>query len=63
MFSALPLGEARQTVLGIADGRVLGDDTCVYVVRDMRVGLITRAICSSGNRKRKTEAVMPPFLF
>jgi 3-hydroxyacyl-[acyl-carrier protein] dehydratase / trans-2-decenoyl-[acyl-carrier protein] isomerase len=26
-------------VLGIADGRVLGDDTCVYVAKDMRVGL------------------------
>jgi 3-hydroxyacyl-[acyl-carrier protein] dehydratase / trans-2-decenoyl-[acyl-carrier protein] isomerase len=26
-------------VLGIADGRVLADDTCVYVARDMRVGL------------------------
>jgi 3-hydroxyacyl-[acyl-carrier protein] dehydratase/trans-2-decenoyl-[acyl-carrier protein] isomerase len=31
-------------VLGIADGRVLADDTCVYVARDMRVGLITPAI-------------------
>jgi 3-hydroxyacyl-[acyl-carrier protein] dehydratase/trans-2-decenoyl-[acyl-carrier protein] isomerase len=28
-------------VLGIADGRVLADDTCVYVARNMRVGLIT----------------------
>jgi 3-hydroxyacyl-[acyl-carrier protein] dehydratase/trans-2-decenoyl-[acyl-carrier protein] isomerase len=27
-------------VLGIADGRVLADDTCVYVARDMRVALI-----------------------
>lgn len=27
-------------VLGIADGRVLADDTCVYVAKDMRVGLI-----------------------
>lgn len=26
-------------VLGIANGRVLADDTCVYVARDMRVGL------------------------
>jgi 3-hydroxyacyl-[acyl-carrier protein] dehydratase/trans-2-decenoyl-[acyl-carrier protein] isomerase len=31
-------------VLGIADGRVLADDTCVYVARDMRVGLVTSAI-------------------
>jgi len=31
-------------VLGIADGRVLADDTCVYVARAMRVGLITLAI-------------------
>lgn len=31
-------------VLGIADGRVLADDTCVYVAGDMRVGLITPAI-------------------
>jgi len=30
--------------LGIVDGRVLADDTCVYVARDMRVGLITPAI-------------------
>ena len=26
-------------VLGIADGRVLADGTCVYVAKDMRVGL------------------------
>jgi 3-hydroxyacyl-[acyl-carrier protein] dehydratase/trans-2-decenoyl-[acyl-carrier protein] isomerase len=26
-------------VLGIANGRVLADDNCVYVARDMRVGL------------------------
>jgi 3-hydroxyacyl-[acyl-carrier protein] dehydratase/trans-2-decenoyl-[acyl-carrier protein] isomerase len=31
-------------VLGIANGRVLADDICVYVARDMRVGLITPAI-------------------
>jgi len=31
-------------VLGIADGRVLADDTCVYVAKDMRVGLTTSAI-------------------
>jgi hypothetical protein len=31
-------------VLGIADGRVLADDTCVYVAREMRVGLVTPAI-------------------
>jgi 3-hydroxymyristoyl/3-hydroxydecanoyl-(acyl carrier protein) dehydratase len=31
-------------VLGIADGRVLADDTCVYVARDMRVALIEAAI-------------------
>ena len=31
-------------VLGIADGRVLADDTCVYVARDMRVSLIAPAI-------------------
>jgi 3-hydroxyacyl-[acyl-carrier protein] dehydratase/trans-2-decenoyl-[acyl-carrier protein] isomerase len=30
-------------VLGIANGRVLADDTCVYVARDMRVGLTTPA--------------------
>jgi 3-hydroxyacyl-[acyl-carrier protein] dehydratase/trans-2-decenoyl-[acyl-carrier protein] isomerase len=30
-------------VLGIADGRVLADDTCVYVAKDMRVGLVTSA--------------------
>ena len=27
-------------VLGIADGRVLADDTCVYVARNMKVALI-----------------------
>jgi hypothetical protein len=43
--AALPSGEARQRlVLGIAAGRVLADDTCVYAARDMRVGLITPAI-------------------
>lgn len=26
-------------VLGIADGRVLADETCVYIAKDMRVGL------------------------
>jgi 3-hydroxyacyl-[acyl-carrier protein] dehydratase/trans-2-decenoyl-[acyl-carrier protein] isomerase len=26
--------------VAIANGRVLADDTCVYVARDMRVGLI-----------------------
>lgn len=31
-------------VLGIANGRVLADDTCVYVARDMRVGLTMPAI-------------------
>jgi 3-hydroxyacyl-[acyl-carrier protein] dehydratase/trans-2-decenoyl-[acyl-carrier protein] isomerase len=31
-------------VLGIADGRVLADDLCVYVAKDMRVSLITPAI-------------------
>jgi 3-hydroxyacyl-[acyl-carrier protein] dehydratase/trans-2-decenoyl-[acyl-carrier protein] isomerase len=31
-------------VLGIADGRVLADDTCVYVAKDMRVSLIAPAI-------------------
>ena len=30
-------------VLGIADGRVLADDTCVYVAKDMRVSLIAPA--------------------
>jgi 3-hydroxymyristoyl/3-hydroxydecanoyl-(acyl carrier protein) dehydratase len=30
--------------LGIADGRVLADDICVYVARDMSVGLIAAAI-------------------
>ena len=31
-------------VLGIAHGRVLADDTCVYVAKDMRVSLIAPAI-------------------
>jgi 3-hydroxyacyl-[acyl-carrier protein] dehydratase/trans-2-decenoyl-[acyl-carrier protein] isomerase len=31
-------------VLGIADGRVLADDTCVYLASDMRVALIAPAI-------------------
>lgn len=31
-------------VLGIADGRVLADDRCVYIAEGMRVGLITSAI-------------------
>jgi 3-hydroxyacyl-[acyl-carrier protein] dehydratase / trans-2-decenoyl-[acyl-carrier protein] isomerase len=26
--------------LGIADGRVLADDTCVYTARDMRVAMV-----------------------
>jgi 3-hydroxyacyl-[acyl-carrier protein] dehydratase / trans-2-decenoyl-[acyl-carrier protein] isomerase len=26
--------------LGVADGRVLADDTCVYVARDMRVAMV-----------------------
>lgn len=30
-------------VLGIADGRVFADDTCVYVARDMKVSLIAPA--------------------
>lgn len=30
-------------VLGIADGRVLADDVCVFVAKDMRVGL-TKAV-------------------
>ena len=30
--------------LGIANGRVFADDTCVYVAKDMRVGLIASAI-------------------
>jgi 3-hydroxyacyl-[acyl-carrier protein] dehydratase/trans-2-decenoyl-[acyl-carrier protein] isomerase len=29
--------------LGIANGRVFADDACVYVARDMRVGLIASA--------------------
>jgi 3-hydroxyacyl-[acyl-carrier protein] dehydratase/trans-2-decenoyl-[acyl-carrier protein] isomerase len=29
--------------LGIANGRVLADDTCVYVAKDMRVSLVTPA--------------------
>jgi 3-hydroxyacyl-[acyl-carrier protein] dehydratase/trans-2-decenoyl-[acyl-carrier protein] isomerase len=29
--------------LGIANGRVFADDTCVYVAKDMRVGLIMSA--------------------
>jgi 3-hydroxyacyl-[acyl-carrier protein] dehydratase / trans-2-decenoyl-[acyl-carrier protein] isomerase len=31
-------------VLGIADGRVIADDSCVYVAKDMRVGLVAPAI-------------------
>jgi 3-hydroxyacyl-[acyl-carrier protein] dehydratase / trans-2-decenoyl-[acyl-carrier protein] isomerase len=31
-------------VLGIADGRVFADDSCVYIARDMRVGLTKPAI-------------------
>ena len=30
-------------VLGIANGRVLADDGCVYVAKDMRVGLTAAA--------------------
>ena len=30
-------------VLGIANGRVLADDSCVYVANDLRVGLIAPA--------------------
>ncbi len=30
--------------LGIANGRVFADDTCVYLAKDMRVGLIASAI-------------------
>jgi 3-hydroxyacyl-[acyl-carrier protein] dehydratase / trans-2-decenoyl-[acyl-carrier protein] isomerase len=30
----------RGSAVAIANGRVLADDTCVYVARDMRVGLI-----------------------
>ena len=30
--------------LGIANGRLFADDTCVYVAKDMRVGLIASAI-------------------
>ena len=30
-------------VLGIADGRVLADGTCVFVAKDMRVGLTKAA--------------------
>jgi 3-hydroxyacyl-[acyl-carrier protein] dehydratase / trans-2-decenoyl-[acyl-carrier protein] isomerase len=29
--------------LGIANGRVFADDNCVYLVKDMRVGLIAPA--------------------
>jgi 3-hydroxyacyl-[acyl-carrier protein] dehydratase/trans-2-decenoyl-[acyl-carrier protein] isomerase len=31
-------------VLGVANGRVLADDRCVYIAEGMRVGLITPAI-------------------
>jgi 3-hydroxyacyl-[acyl-carrier protein] dehydratase/trans-2-decenoyl-[acyl-carrier protein] isomerase len=31
-------------VLGIADGRVLADDTCVTIAKDMRIGLTKAAI-------------------
>jgi 3-hydroxyacyl-[acyl-carrier protein] dehydratase/trans-2-decenoyl-[acyl-carrier protein] isomerase len=30
--------------LGIANGRVFADDSCVYLARDMRVGLIAPVI-------------------
>jgi 3-hydroxyacyl-[acyl-carrier protein] dehydratase/trans-2-decenoyl-[acyl-carrier protein] isomerase len=30
-------------VLGIANGRLLADDSCVYVANDLRVGLVTTA--------------------
>ena len=30
-------------VLGIANGRVMADDTCVYLAKDMRVGLTSPA--------------------
>jgi 3-hydroxyacyl-[acyl-carrier protein] dehydratase / trans-2-decenoyl-[acyl-carrier protein] isomerase len=30
--------------VGIANGRAFADDTCVYFVRDLRVGLIASAI-------------------
>jgi 3-hydroxyacyl-[acyl-carrier protein] dehydratase/trans-2-decenoyl-[acyl-carrier protein] isomerase len=29
--------------VGVANGRVLADDACVFVARDMRVGLIASA--------------------
>ena len=30
--------------VGIANGRVIADNTCVYVAKDMRVGLIMPAV-------------------
>jgi 3-hydroxyacyl-[acyl-carrier protein] dehydratase/trans-2-decenoyl-[acyl-carrier protein] isomerase len=33
----------EKLALGIANGRVFADDTCVYVAKDMRVGLIASA--------------------
>ena len=40
------VGQVRRgkLVVGIADGRVLADDTCVYVASNMRVRLLTLAI-------------------
>jgi len=37
------LSRRGRLALGIANGRVLADDTCVYVARDMRVGLVASA--------------------
>jgi len=31
-------------VLGIANGRVFADESCVYVANDLRVGLVAPAI-------------------
>jgi len=36
-------------VLGIADGRVLSDGVCVFVAKDMRVGLTKAAESSSAH--------------
>jgi 3-hydroxyacyl-[acyl-carrier protein] dehydratase / trans-2-decenoyl-[acyl-carrier protein] isomerase len=45
-------------VLGIANGRVLADGACVYVARDMRVGLIAPA----SRTVVRADAITPPSL-
>lgn len=40
---AMRMVRRGKLVLGIADGRVLADGTCVFVAKDMRVGLTKAA--------------------